>query len=172
MKKTKLIALLAGTLLIALLNDACQKDEPAVGIDETMYTLSVPTTGFVWYKKSDVRLAKSSGSGHSSPLFRTRYNDIAATMLDSNGKILAGASFPEGSLIVKELIENDNSISRYAVLYKQSSHASADANGWIWGYINSDGTVAIPASDKGDGCISCHSQSDNIDYMLMNKYFP
>ena len=44
--------------------------------------------------------------------------------------------------------------------------------GWVWGYINADESIAAPASEKGSQCISCHSQSDNIDYMLMNKYFP
>ena len=39
-------------------------------------------------------------------------------------------------------------------------------------YLEEDGKVILPASDKGSSCISCHSQAGNIDYMLMNKYFP
>ena len=83
-----------------------------------------------------------------------------------------GATFPEGSLIVKELYDNSTTLGRYAILYKKSGSSDADAKGWVWGYINADGGVAEAASKKGSSCISCHSQADNIDYMLMNKYFP
>jgi hypothetical protein len=117
-------------------------------------------------------LSKSSGSGHPQTSLRTKYNKIAATKLDASGKIITNASFPEGSLIVKELYENSNSLSRYAILYKKSDSPFADAKGWVWGYINANGKVAEPASNKGKACISCHTQSDHIDYMLMNKYFP
>ena len=130
------------------------------------------TSGFVWYKNSSSLLEKSSGSAHPQSFLRTRYNSIASAKLDSEGKIQLEATFPEGSLIVKELFENSTKIARYAILYKNSGSEDADSEGWVWGYINSDGKVAEPASKKGASCISCHSQSDNIDYMLMNKYFP
>ena len=75
-------------------------------------------------------------------------------------------------MIVKELYENSTTVSRYAILYKKTDSPSADAKGWVWGYIDANGKVAEPASNKGKACISCHNQADNIDYMLMNKYFP
>ena len=143
-----------------------------MGIDKELLDMAQETSGFIWYKNSDALLNKSSGSGHSQPFLRTRYNTVAASMLDSTGKIISGSVFPEGSLIVKELFENSTTLDRYAVLYKKASDPNADAKGWVWGYINADGTVAEPASNKGKGCISCHSQNGNIDYMLMNVYFP
>lgn len=151
--------------------DACSKNKVG-GIDQELYDLSKETGGFTWYKNSSSFLDKSSGSGHSQPLLRTRYNAVAATMLDASGKIMEGITFPEGALIVKELNENSSTLERYAILYKQSDSEFADSNGWIWGYLEDNGKVIIPASDKGASCISCHSQSNNIDYMLMNKYFP
>ena len=63
-------------------------------------------------------------------------------------------------------------LARYAILSKETNNSAADANGWVWGYINSNGNVVEPSANKGVACISCHSQTDNIDYMLMNKYFP
>lgn len=158
--------------IFALLILACNKDKPASGIDAELYDLAKETDGFVWYKLSDDLLDKSIGSGHSSPYLRTRFNDIAANQLDSIGKVKEGAVFAEGSLIVKELRENENTLNRYAILYKQSDHKYADSKGWIWGYINADKTVRISAEEKGADCISCHLQDGNIDYMLMNKYFP
>lgn len=156
-----------------LLLNSCNKDEDdATGIDKELFDKAKSSTGFVWYKNSTELLEKSSGSGHNFPFLRTRYNSVAASQLDSNGKINEGAIFSEGSLIVKELFSNANDIGRYAILYKSSGHESADANGWVWGYVNADESVAYAASEKGDGCISCHQQSGSIDYMLMNTYFP
>jgi len=152
--------------------NSCKKDPQTSTTDQSLYDMAKSTTGFTWYQNSSILLARSSGSGHSQPFLRTRYNTIAASKLDSNGMIISGSTFPEGSLIVKELFSDSTTIARYAVLYKQSSEENADANGWVWGYINSDGNVAEPSANKGASCISCHSQADNIDYMLMNKYFP
>jgi len=150
--------------------DSCKKEKAET--DNELYNMAKETSGFVWFKNLSVLLNKSSGSGHSQPFLRTRYNSIAASKLDTGERVMLGITFPEGSLIVKELHDNSTTIGRYAILYKQSSHDYADAKGWVWGYINADGSVATPASKKGESCITCHSQADNIDYMLMNKYFP
>jgi hypothetical protein len=152
--------------------NSCKKEEQAKGTDKELYEMAKMTNGFTWFKNSSSLLDKSSGSGHPQPLLRTRYNSVAASKLDSNGKIMAGATFPEGSLIVKELYDNSTTLGRYAILYKKSSSEDADVKGWVWGYINADGGVASAASKKGSSCTSCHSQADNIDYMLMNKYYP
>jgi hypothetical protein len=171
-------SLMLSTLLVVIVTiNSCKKEDQAKETEQTkttdqdLYDLAKATTGFVWYKKSTTLLNKSSGSAHPYPFLRTRYNDIAAKKLDANGKIIPGGSFAEGSMIVKELYENSTTIARYAILYKKAASTDADAKGWIWGYINADGKVAEPASRKGSSCISCHSQADNIDYMLMNKYF-
>lgn len=151
---------------------SCKKEEPAEGIDKELLTMAEVTTGFVWYKNSDALLAVSAGSGHSEDFLRTRYNSLAATQLTLGGKVLPNASFPEESLVVKELWNSSTELGRYAILYKKSDNPNADTNGWVWGYVNADGTVAASAEDKGASCTGCHSQPDNIDYMLMNKFFP
>ncbi|MCB9192122.1 MAG: cytochrome P460 family protein [Flavobacteriales bacterium] len=171
MKKYTIIRATFALSIIAITLQACKKDEAAEGIDLQLFNMAQETNGFTWYKNSDAWLAKSSGSGHNYSSLRTRYNTTAATQLDGDGKILTNASFPDGSLIVKEL-SNGTSVERYAILYKMDGHEFADANGWVWGYINADGTVATTAEDKGSGCTGCHSQQGTIDYMLMNAYFP
>ena len=159
------------TLLCLGAVSSCKKDKEAAGTDKELYDMVLLSSGIHWYKNSSALLDKSSGSGHPQPFLRTWYNTAAATQLDSSGKIMPGAAFPEGSLVVKELYENSNSRARYAILFKDSDHPDADARGWVWGYINADGSVAEPASKKGSSCIGCHSQDGNIDYMLMNKFF-
>ena len=157
--------------IITITLQACKKDEPAEGIDLELLNMAEETNGFVWYKNSDALLPASSGTGHNYSSLRTRYNSTAATQLDGDGKVLANAAFPEGSLVVKELTSG-STVERYAILYKRSDSEHADSNGWVWGYINADGTLATTAEDKGAICTSCHLQPDNIDYMLMNKFFP
>ena len=170
-KQTTILWVVFGLSILAITLQSCKKDEPAEGIDLELFNMAESTVDFTWYKNSEAWLAKSSGSAHNFDNLRTRYNATAATQLDSDGKILANASFPEGSLVVKEL-SNGNTVSLYAILYKRSDSEHADANGWVWGYVNSDATVVTSAQDKGAGCNGCHSQSENIDYMLMNKFFP
>jgi hypothetical protein len=151
---------------------SCKKNKEAEGIDKQMLDMAQNDGGYTWYKHSSALLNKSSGSGHNYPYLKTRYNGTAATMLDTNGMIMDSVEFPEGSFIVKDLYSDASTLGRYAMLYKQSNNSSADANGWVWGYIDADGNVAVSAEDKGKQCISCHSQEGNIDYMLMNKFFP
>ncbi len=172
--KTNLKTLLfvANLLLCFMAINACKKEKTSVGTDKELLDMAKISVGFAWFKNSVALLNKSSGSGHAQPFLKTRYNALATNMLDSVGRIKSGAAFPEGSLIVKELYDNSTTIGLYAILYKKSSSADADAKGWVWGYVKPDGTVVASASNKGSGCIGCHSQTGNIDYMLMNKFFP
>lgn len=159
-------------LCLSFLMFSCKKEKVPGETDVKLYNMAINSSGFTWFNLSDANLDKSSGSGHNFPFLRTRFNGIAAANLDVNGRVIDGTIFPEGSLIVKELINDDLSIGRYAILYKESTNESADDNGWVWGYINSDKTIASSALDKGASCISCHSQSGNIDQILMNKFYP
>ncbi len=158
------------TLLYSIVLFSCTYKK--FGEDQDLYLKAKTTTDFVWYKNSSAKLPKSSGSGHQQPLLSTRFNAVAATNLDANFKVKIGNSFADESLIVKELYDSDGKIDLYAILYKKATHANADSRGWVWGYINADGSVRISSSKKGNDCTSCHSQSGNEDYTLMNKFFP
>ena len=48
------------------------------GEDQDLYLKAKTTTDFVWYKNSNAKLPKTSGSGHSQPLLSTRFNAIQA----------------------------------------------------------------------------------------------
>ena len=156
----------------AITTISCEKDDTADKADKELYDMAIETVGFTWYKKSDALLEKSIGSGHSQPLLRTRYNEVAAASLDENGKIMGNAMFAEGSLIVKELYADESTLSQYAILYKRNNSEFSDKDGWEWGYMNAKGDVIESVSKKGNSCISCHTQEGSIDHMLMNKYFP
>jgi hypothetical protein len=172
MKKLQLLTFFAFFTGLVLSVNGCKKEDPAKGTDLELYEMAQETTGFVWYKNSDALLPKSNITGHSETLIRTRYNNIAATQLDANGVVNGGITFPDESLIVKELYNSATDLSTYAIMYKKANHPDADAAGWVWGYVRANGDVRDPASKKGSGCRGCHNQGGNIDFTLMNVAFP
>ncbi|MBN4082097.1 cytochrome P460 family protein [bacterium AH-315-B15] len=155
-------------LVLALLLSSCNK---AKGTDADLLAMAKETGSLIWFKNDAAILDKSAGSAHPQPQLRTGYNSTAASMLDADYRVQEGITFPDGSLIVKELYDG-GTIDRWAILYKQSSNENADLNGWVWGYINGNESVAAPSEDKGQSCITCHSQAGNIDMTLMNKFYP
>lgn len=157
------------TLFVQL--SSCKNDPPD-GIDAQMYEMGRNTAGFIWYKNSSAQLSSSGLTGHSEPTQRTRYNMTASSVLTSEFKIMEGAVFPTGSLVVKELYKSNGNLSTLAMLYKKPDAAEADADGWVWGYFDEKGDVRVAASDKGSQCRSCHSQAGAIDFNLMNLAHP
>ena len=98
-----------------------------------------------------------NGSDAHRNVVRVRLNAVAAAAL-RNGKLPAGTSFPEGSVILKEIRAASGApISVYAVLYKERSSAMA-ANGWLWAEFNPDGSSAYSINARGSACTSCHSR--------------
>ncbi len=167
--------------LIQTLITSCKHD-PAMPIDKQLLTVqntdsflylkALQTEGYTWYKFSDEYLNKSTNSGHSEPWSRTRFNQIASSQLNSLGKVKDSIIFPEESFIVKELYTTDKKVNTYAILYKKPDHPFADENGWVWGYVDANGKPRSEASNLGGSCRGCHTQSGNIDLLLMNVSHP
>lgn len=164
--------ILSALLLLVLCQGACRHEPDGDPTDALLLEMARNANGHIWYKNSDVFLPRSVGSGHGQALLRTRYNGIAAGILDPNGQVLPDTVFPTGSLIVKELWDDASTLSLYAILYKRPDNINADADGWVWGYVQPDGTARQPSSNQGSACRSCHGQEENIDFSLMNKFFP
>lgn len=162
------VPVIIATLAIA----ACTHEDIEDPTDADLLELAMRTENTVWYKESEAQLPRSVGSGHAQPLLRTRFNTIAASVLDTNGKVIPDTVFPNGSAIVKELYDDAATLALYAILLKKPSHPYADPDGWVWGYVRPDGEVREPASNKGAACRGCHSQENSIDFTLMNAYFP
>ncbi|MEZ5173517.1 MAG: cytochrome P460 family protein [Bacteroidia bacterium] len=159
-------------IILSLFSLYSCKHEAKEGIEHEMFEAGRKSEGFTWYKFSSQILPSSDFSGHSDPEQRTRYNSTAASMLDADGKVMEGISFPEGSLIVKELYKNNGNLNTYAMMYKKPTAAEADEAGWVWGYFDKKGDVRAPASEKGAQCRSCHNQNGSIDFSLMNLAHP
>lgn len=164
--------------LPCLVLSACGDDEdpsmpgpPSVTevTDGTLSALARATSGWTYYKNRADTLLRSQGSGHTEARLRTRFNARAATQLDAAGKVRAGASFPDSSLIVKELIIG-GTLNRYAIMYKLRGSANAGTGGWLWAYYAPDGSTQIGIGGRGAACIACHSSG--IDQVRMNDSHP
>ena len=172
--RNKTILLLFTIATILLIIQACKKEDlpDKDSIDEEVFNFTKETSGYVWYKNSDQLLQKGNSTGHQEAFLRTKFNAIAATMLNDTFKVKENAIFPDGSVIIKELHSSMSQLSTYAIMYKNSSSVYADATGWVWGYYRPGGEVRQSAENKGIECRSCHLQNGNIDLTLMNKDHP
>lgn len=146
-------------IAIAWAFTACKHEVDGFATDMMLFN-EARATDLVYYVNTPGITAPASESPHGS--FRVRFNSIAAAALDTiTGELPEGGTFPEGSLIVKDVYEG-GSLSLYAVMKKAAHDPLAGAN-WLWAEIHTDGAVAFSASKKGDGCISCHSSGQQRD---------
>ncbi len=157
------------SLLTLTLFSACKKDRSVSGFDAELFEKAQRKDGFVFYNLSTEYLNTPKQAGHKSIYLRTKYNDLASSILNENGGIIDGINFPDGSLIVNEMYTIKGEPDKYAVLFKDPKNDYADQNGWVWSYFNADKTIIEPTSRKGTSCIACHSKGNN--YMLMPNYF-
>ncbi len=136
--------------------------------DAALFSLTRGDASWSFYKRSSTPITRVSRP-HAESQALVRYNARAATQLDAAGKIRAGASFPDSSIIVKEL-GNNGAVSTYAVMMKLRGSASAGFDGWIWAEYSPTGAVTYSTTGRGGACSSCHSSG--IDYTRMNDSHP
>lgn len=123
--------------------------------DSLLYAKS-KESGYVWYQQNDSIKRSSTASAHSK-YFRVRFNGIAQAALTDNGRLPQGATFPQGSFVVKELYDSATApLKLLAMMYKDSTNSLA-VNGWVWLELKGDGGQYISATEKGAQCIGCHA---------------
>ena len=106
--------------------------------------------------------AIQSGSNGQHGPYRLHFNSSAYSVLDSAMVLPANQLFPNGSIIVKEVIKN-GAIDLYAIMHKQNGV-------WRWGELRPDGTSIYSLSENLQVCTNCHSQVGNRDMVLTFKY--
>src|SRR5262245_2801334 len=95
----------------------------------------------------------TASSAHQ-PLIRVRLNATAASVLQ-NGRLPAGATFPDGSIIFKEVLADARTTSVYAVMYRDRANANA-GNGWLWAELRPTGDAEYSITNRGGACTGCH----------------
>lgn len=147
-------------------------DQPTV-TDAQLYQMALTTPKAAFYKNSTDTIAGNSGGAHAGKIL-VWYNAKAATQLDAQGKVKSNPSFPDSSLIVKQIFTSTNVTTAYAILFKLRNATNAGAGGWVWSEVSANGTPLASANSKGSGCSGCHSTGSglNFDYTRMNDSHP
>ena len=127
--------------------------------DSAFFTLVTQTQPFSTYTRFPNLNTDSDGilvaSSAHQPLIRVSTNATAASALQ-NGRLPSGTSFPDGSVIFKEVLTDGRLASVYAVMYKDRTNTNA-GNGWLWAEYRPDGGVVFSITNRGSACTGCHS---------------
>lgn len=145
--------------------------EPEEITDQELYDESTATSGFTYYK-NDNKIQKSSFQSAHKIYFRTKFNQTAFDALTDDGKLPAGGTFSEGSVIVKELHDSlDGSAQGGIAVMKKLPNDPNAVDGWVWAEYFTGPQTGYSLILKGDGCISCHSAQDR-DRVRLFELFP
>jgi hypothetical protein len=151
---------LSALIIMAVQLNNCSHDAEVVPSEDEQLYAEANTSGLYYYQQHDSVLSAAGNSPHGT--FKLRFNQIAWDALGTDGRLPQGGTFPEGSLLVKEVIRN-NAVKFYAVMKKAPASPNA-ANGWLWIEMNADGSLLHSITEKGDACLSCHSANTNRDF--------
>jgi hypothetical protein len=114
-----------------------------------------------YYKNDESIIYPGTGAPHGR--FKLRFNDIAFKALTDNGKLPAGKTMPDGSLVVKD-VYSGSSIALHALMFKRSGS-------WIWGEITPSGRVEYSVSRPNGLCVNCHSANGNRDLIRAFEFY-
>ena len=133
----------------------------AVLTDAALFALVTQTDPFgrytVFPSADEFTTGRLDGSEAHRPVIRVSLNRTAAGALQ-NGRLPAGARFPDGSVVFKEIRPSATAApSLYAVMVKDSANPLA-GNGWLWAEYGPSGSVTFSISSRGSACTSCHQR--------------
>ncbi len=146
-------------LFVLALSPSCNDNDDTVNaVTDDELKAKLLETGFTNYSSDTL-----SAEGPHTPFIFVKFNAIASAALNSNHEIETGGTFPQGSIIVKEIFNSKGGLltKRY-VIYKKSDDSNAAAN-WVWAAYTSSNAVEHSVSLKGIGCFECHSLAPNRD---------
>lgn len=113
-----------------------------------------PYRNYTLFPHADSVTAGSlNGSTAHRPLVRVSMNALALDALQS-GRY--AAPFPDRSIIVKEIKDDNDATTLLAVMYKDRNNPLA-GNGWLWAEFYPNGATFISMTQRGAGCTGCHA---------------
>ena len=130
------------SLLVFFLITSCvsDKEEGPIVSDETLFNLAQNVSSFTYYKNNTDTLIADQSSPHR-PFVRIRFNPKATAVMNNSIDNLSINSFPDESMIVKEVYsQKGGSLIRYAIMYKLRNAANSGSE-WVWSEIKSNGNV-------------------------------
>ncbi len=128
--------------------------------DSALYEL-VKNNTFAYYLGKDTLWSPAANSPHGP--FKLRFNAKALAALDASGRLPVGAKFPDSSIVVKEFYAGSQ-VDIYVPMMKLPRDTNS-GSGWVWGEYLGDGGLIHSVTNKGQGCIHCHTQTPNRDFL-------
>lgn len=139
--------------------------------DAALFALVTATSPFTAYPLfphvDSVTSGTLNGSNAHQPLVRVRMNSTALSLLQ-NGRFPSGGSFPNGSIIFKEVITNGRT-EIYAIMYKDTANPFA-GNGWLWAEYQPNGSVLFSITTRGSGCKGCHEREQGPQHDFVRTF--
>jgi Cytochrome P460 len=141
--------------------------------DAAMFRLVSQTDPFARYtplpNAEEFASGRLNGSDAHRPIVRVSVNAVAAAALQG-GRLPAGASFPIGSIVFKEIKPSASAAATlYAVMLKDAGHSLA-GDGWLWAEYGPTGSVAYSVNSRGGACISCHRREQGPRNDLVRSF--
>lgn len=165
----KLFYLLIPISTLLVLTTSCKEEDKDTEEDNALYEEITSITEYYFYKNNEDYVVSSDESPHND-YFRVKFNSVANEVLTDNGKLPEDGTFPDGSIIIKELYnEAEGDLQLYAVMKKTDSENTA--GGWLWGEYKPEGATFHSVGEKGKGCFSCHTINER-DYVRVFNLFP
>jgi len=115
------------------------------------------------WTRINASLLESEGHGNS-------WVDIVVNDLAKDTYLSADAPFAECSVVVKPLYVGDNRdmISSLFVMVKMPAGYDPENSNWWYGKFDASGTYAS-AQGRVEGCIECHKDAAETDYMFSKE---
>ena len=151
-------------LFLLMFFNSCTNDkaERVSLSDAALLELIQSNAGYQYYKNSTDTLVSDPSSPHGS-FVRIRFNQTAASAMNSDLSNLGGSRFPDGSIVVKEIYATSGGdLKFYAAMFKTSMDENTGGD-WIWGEYRDNGETFYSTSKKGTDCTACHGASGNTD---------
>lgn len=165
---------------IVLLVNACSQKEdasptvPAVitkgNIDSILFVeSSAASEQFLPYQNVDTVRPSSAFTAHSD-YFKVRLNARARSVLGADGRLPVGKSFPDGSIIVKDIYSEKTGVRKLVAIMKKESANPYSAQGWLWNELLDNGGDYVSVKGKGAQCVSCHT-TNSRDFVRVFDLF-
>lgn len=114
-------------------------------------TVESPYTGWeAWREYHESVSQRGHGAGHR-------------VFINTSGRTSEGSSMNNGTVIVKENIRKDKTVSAITVMHKIQGYNPSDGD-WFWAKYSSTGTLL--RSGKIRGCIGCHRLVKEKDFIF------
>ncbi len=160
-----LLYLFGCLIVLGLILFSCTKDkgrDPELAFsDKALLDSCKNSIAFKYYKDKPDSVYTGVHGPHGA--FKLKFNKIAFAALTASGKLPLTAKFPNGAMVVKEVVSGGE-ISLFALMYKHN-------NSWLWAEIEPNSKVLYSVNKESSVCTSCHNQAGNRDLVTSFNFY-